>query len=153
MSRARGRLADIWHAKHLVGGARGGVLGAELRFKTSSLSDGCFFPRFFFTPPPTRRKFPHRVTGAVWRARCPSPVRPRRAAGSESQVRGGHGVGPSAFISSSCCVAASSSSSGSSRRASPGRAAGPGRPWPSSPACGAAWTSSARAGTAPSPPV
>lgn len=56
------------------------------------------------------------------------------------------------FISSSCCVEASSSSSGSSRRVSPGRAAGPDHPALSSPVCGAAWTSWAHGGTAPSLP-
>lgn len=57
------------------------------------------------------------------------------------------------LISSSCCVGAFSSSSESSRRVSPGQAAGPGRPSPSSPACGAAWMSSAHGEPAPSPPV
>lgn len=56
------------------------------------------------------------------------------------------------LISSFCCAGASSSSSGSSRRVSPGRAAGPGHLAPSSPACGAAWTSSAHGESAPSPP-
>lgn len=56
------------------------------------------------------------------------------------------------LISSFCCVGASSSSSESSRRVSPGRAAGPGHPAPSSPACGAVWTSSAHGQSAPSPP-
>lgn len=57
------------------------------------------------------------------------------------------------LISSSCCVGAFSSSSESSRRVSPGQAAGPGRPSPSSPVCGAAWMSSAHGEPAPSPPV
>ena len=56
------------------------------------------------------------------------------------------------LISSFCCVGASSSSSGSSRRASPGRAAGPDHPAPSSPVCGEVWMSSSHAEPAPSPP-
>lgn len=54
--------------------------------------------------------------------------------------KSGHAV-TSSLISSFCCVGASSSSLGSSRTASPGPPAGPGRPEPSSPACGAWWTS------------
>lgn len=48
---------------------------------------------------------------------------------------------PPGLISSFCCGGASSFSSGSSRTASPGPPAGPDRPEPSSPACGAWWTS------------